>query len=92
MGICTHPVHRRSGVPVLIYHQETRCRRGFGEDDWTPPGDDRSSSEPSTAPAQPNTDVVIHERPSPMGRRRRDASSLVAPLPIYVDLRDAIAD
>jgi len=40
----------------------------------------------------PNTDVVIDERPSPMYRRRRDASSHLAPLTIHVDLRDAVAD
>jgi len=92
MGVCTHPEHRRSGVPVLIYQQETRCRRGFGEDDWTPAGLGRSGPAPATASIQPNTDVVIDERPSPMNRRRREASSHLAPMPIYVDLRDAVAD
>ena len=92
MGVCTHPVHRRSGVPILIYQQETRCRRGFGEDDWAPAGRDRSSAGQPRTLDQPNTDVVIDERPSPMNRRRRDASSHLAPMPIHVDLRDAVAD
>ena len=79
-------------MPVLIYQQETRCRRGFGEDDWAPAGGRRSGSAPPITPSMPNTDVVIDERPSPMYRRRRDASSHLAPLTIHVDLRDAVAD
>lgn len=92
MGVCTHPVHRRSGVPVLIYQQETRCRRGFGEDDWAPTGGVGPGSAPPIPLNQPNTDVVIDERPSPTHRRRRDVSSRLAPMPIFVDLRDAVAD
>lgn len=91
LGACIHPKHVASGVPVLIYPQETRCRRGFGVDDWAPARDVRLNRVPSETPNRPYTDVVIDERPSPSGRPRR-AFPNFAPIPIYVDRRDAIAD
>ena len=87
LGVCTHPDHASDGVPILIYQQETRCRRGFGEDDWAPAGIGRSPSSNSHAR---DADIVIDERPAPM--RRRHAFPFLAPIPIYLELEDALAD
>ena len=90
LGVCTHPEHARGGVQILIYEQETRCRRGFGDDDWTPAGDGRAHVGRPGEAARPDDDVVIDERPAPI--RRRHAFPFLAPLPIYLDAGDAVAD
>lgn len=90
LGVCTHPAHARGGVPILIYGQETRCRRGFGEDDWAPAVPGRDGAERPGATGGHDADVVIDERPAPIRRRR--AFPFLVPLPIYLDLEDAVAD
>lgn len=96
LGVCTHPDRLVDGVPILVYQQETRCRRGWGVDDWTPAGDRRTGDrrsdgvQPAT-PTTPDTDVVIDERPAPSNRPRRAYPSLT-PIPIYLDRVDALAD
>ena len=90
LGVCTHPEHARGGVPILIYEQETRCRRGFGDDDWTPARVGHARAVEPGRWTRPDADVVIDERPAPI--RRRHALPFTAPLPIYFDLEDAIAD
>ena len=88
--MCTHPEHARGGVPVLIYEQETRCRRGFGDDDWTPARIVPAAAMDHGGRSRPDADVVIDERPAPI--RRRHAFPSLAPLPIYLDARDVVAD
>jgi hypothetical protein len=90
MGVCTHPEHARGGVSILIYDQETRCRRGFGDDDWAPACPAPSRAAQPGGRARPDADVVIDERPAPI--RRRHAFPLLSPLPVYLDLEDAISD
>ena len=64
LGTCSHPRHITFGVVPYVREQETCCRRGFGDDDWTPTG--RQS--PFTAIAE---DRCIGEFPAPLGPRHR---------------------
>ncbi len=84
LGLCTHPNRATSGLRILVQPREMRCRRGFGQDDWSPAED-----------AKP-TDEVIDERPAPRRHWQDAAPRLAAPrmaaFPIYLDLGDAVAD
>lgn len=91
LGACTHPDRILGGVPILVYQQETRCRRGWGVDDWTAGGNSRSDGEQPATPAKPIADVVIDERPAPSNRPRR-AHPFLTPIPVLLDRADAVAD
>jgi hypothetical protein len=64
-GICSHPRHVAFGVVPLVRGKETHCRRGFGDDDWTP----RPAVSNGHAAIHPE-DHCIAEYPSPPDHRR----------------------
>ena len=76
---------------VIISSLETRCRRGFGLDDWTPHRGGGAGSVPPSLPDGPHEDIVIDERPSTRRSIRR-TFPLHAPIPLYVDREGAVAD
>lgn len=89
-GVCSHPAHRTRGARVMISAFETRCRRGFGLDDWAPYRERGSGSGPAPI-GGPHDDIVIDERPSTRRSERRTLP-LHAPIPIYLDREGAVAD
>ena len=65
-GTCSHPRHITFGVVPYVRDGETQCRRGFGDDDWTPVHAMRAGH--ATAVLE---DRCIGEFPAPLGPRHR---------------------